>query len=103
MAVKYRAQILLEPEQHRKLQQIARREGRSISAVAREVIQVGLEVVEREADAIWRKRMDAVDQLSIIREEAQRKYGTYTGDFIDEVRSEREKQLDAVKDSGRKP
>jgi hypothetical protein len=47
--------------------------------------------------------MDAIDQLSIIREEAQRKYGTYTGDFIDEVRSEREKQLDAVKDSGRKP
>jgi predicted DNA-binding protein len=35
---KYRAQILLEPEQHKKLAEIAANEGRSVSDVVREAV-----------------------------------------------------------------
>ncbi len=41
----YRAQILLEPEQHRALVEIARREKRSLSEVIREMVEK--EIAER--------------------------------------------------------
>ncbi|HKP51093.1 MAG TPA: ribbon-helix-helix protein, CopG family [Chloroflexia bacterium] len=34
----YRTQILLEPEQHKALAELAKREGRSISDVVREIL-----------------------------------------------------------------
>lgn len=39
----YRAQILLEPEQHEALVEIARREGRSLSDVVRQMLREQLE------------------------------------------------------------
>ena len=39
----YRTQILIEPEQHKALAEIARREKRSLSDVVREMLQVQLE------------------------------------------------------------
>jgi predicted DNA-binding protein len=39
----HRTQILLEPEQHRTLVEIARREGRSLSDIVREMLQRQLE------------------------------------------------------------
>ena len=44
----YRSQILLDPHQHRRLKELARREGRSISSVTRQVI---------DADRVWRRNM----------------------------------------------
>jgi predicted DNA-binding protein len=93
MSTKYRAQILLEPEQHKTLQEIAEREGRSLSDVAREVIQKGLDAREHEMEAIWQKRAAALQRLDQIREAIQEQQGIYEGDLLGEVRSEREQQL----------
>jgi hypothetical protein len=38
----YRAQIILEEEQHTALAEIARQEGRSISEIVREMVRAGL-------------------------------------------------------------
>jgi len=46
----YRAQILLEPEQHRILTEIARRENRSLSDVVREMIDK--QMAERRQTAL---------------------------------------------------
>ena len=93
MSTKYRAQILLEPEQHKTLQEIAEREGRSLSDVAREVIQRGLDAREREMGAVWLKRTEALGRLNQIREAIQEQHGIYEGDLLGEVRKEREQQI----------
>ena len=90
----YRAQILMEPGQHSALKRIAEREARSISDVARQVINLGLESLEKDHQARYERRGRALERLNQIREEAQSKYGVYHGDLIEEVRSERENGLD---------
>jgi len=94
MAQKYRAQILLEPEQHEMLQEIARREGHSISEVARAVIRLGLKVIENDSDAVWYARREALKNLNLIRQQIQEEHGVYQGDIIAEARAERQSQLD---------
>jgi len=59
MAEQYqRTQLLLKPEQHQELGQLAQRSGRSISDVTREVLTLGLEVLrqmqQRPGDALRR-------------------------------------------------
>jgi hypothetical protein len=88
----YRAQILLTPEQRRKLEEIARREGRSISAVTRFIIDIGLKNIEREAD-IWKKRERVLQEFREIRE---RQPTTYQGDLINEARQERDDEMDRI-------
>ncbi len=83
----YRAQLLLEPEQHRALAQIAEREGRSISDVARQVIAAGLDVIQKQED-IWAQRERALEGLRQIRETQD----IYHGNLIDEVRDERDQE-----------
>ncbi len=100
MVQKYRAQILLEPEQHQALQKIAERDGRSISQVAREVIRLGLSAMEQEAEKRWAQRMQALEQLQRLRDEIREQHGVYQGNLVDEVRSERENQLDRTRKKG---
>ena len=59
----YRAQILLDPRQRRRLEEIARREGKSISAVTRQVIDAGLELIEDETE-LWKKRARALSRTA---------------------------------------
>ena len=98
MSQKYRAQILLEPEQHQALQQIARLEGRSLSDVAREVIQAGLDARQSDSEEIWQKRNQAMQKLRQIREAVQKAYGIYDGNLIAEARAAREEQMREVWD-----
>ena len=100
MNKKYRAQILLEPEQHQTLKQIAKREGRSLSDVAREVIQIGLDIRQSDSEKIWKKRQQAMQELRQIREAVQQTYGIYEGDLIAEARANREKQSEDVWNEG---
>ena len=86
----YRAQILLDPKQRRKLEEIARREGRSISAVTRQVIDAGLETLENEAET-WAKRARVLSELKAIREKQPFEY---SGNLIEEARQEREEEMD---------
>jgi hypothetical protein len=88
----YRAQILLDPKQRRKLEDIARREGRSISAVTRQVIDAGLETLENQAE-IWQKRSRILSELRAMREQQGVIYG---GNLIEEARQERENETDEI-------
>jgi hypothetical protein len=95
MVQKYRAQILLEPEQHKTLQEIAHREGQSISEVAREVIRLGLQVLETDSEILWQKRMAALERLNQIRQKIQEDKGIYEGNLVDEARKDRQRQIDS--------
>jgi hypothetical protein len=86
----YRAQILLEPEQRRRLEVLANQKGRSISAITRQVIEAGLQAFESEAE-IWKKRSQILSDLRTIREKQPTEY---SGDLISEARQEREQETD---------
>ena len=53
----YRTQILLDPEQHKALAEIARRENRSLSDVVREMLQRQLEDRKRQDLALAAKAL----------------------------------------------
>jgi len=85
----HRAQILLEPDQYRRLRRIAEREDRSISDVAREMVSIGLDVHARDEDVRDQRQSQALDQLRKIREAALARHGLYQGDLLAELRSGR--------------
>jgi len=96
MVGKYRAQILLEPEQHAALVRLAENQGHSISEAARQVIQIGLAVLNNDVDMLWERRLGALESLGQIRESVQRRYGVYHGDLVAEARAERARQDELV-------
>ena len=57
----HRAQILLEPDQHQKLAEIAQREDTSISEIVRTAVQKWLN--EREDAEVLRQRLEALEQV----------------------------------------
>lgn len=87
---KYRAQILLEPEQHRALAEMAHHEDKSLSEVMREILsQYFQEQKVRRLQA-----REALERLVRIREKNEREFGVYSGDLLAEVRAERERQIE---------
>lgn len=94
MSTYYRAQILLEPEQHRTLSEIAQREGRSISDLVRESVQVYL--AERDQTIQRERRMKALDALDEIRERIQARHGVLSVDLVAEIREERDRDNERV-------
>ncbi len=89
---KYRAQILLEPEQHAALVEIAQSENRSISDLVREILRQWLD--QKDDRQLWDQRMIAVNRLAQIRERIQQQYGIYKGDLLEEARAERDEDMD---------
>jgi predicted CopG family antitoxin len=63
-----RTQILLEPNQHEELAEIAHREGRSVSDLVREIIREQLEQRRRMRDAEVKRHLDALDRIREHRE-----------------------------------
>ena len=94
MGTFYRAQLLLEPEQHRALTEIARREGRSVSDLVREILRQHL--VERDRDARKQREMQAIEELTHIRQRLKEEHGVYQGDLLAEVRAEREEDMERI-------
>jgi len=90
----HRAQILLEADQHRALARIAEQEGRSISDVVREIVQYHL--AEKDHEARLLSELRALERLGQIRGRLQEEHGTYQGDLLDEVRTERQEDVDRV-------
>jgi hypothetical protein len=90
----YRAQILLEPEQHRTLSELAQREGRSISDLVRESVQVYL--AERDRETQRERRLKALDALTEIRERIQARHGVLSVDLVAEMREERDRDNERV-------
>ena len=91
---KYRAQILLEPEQHNALAEVARRENCSISELMREIVDQWLS--QQDDQRLWEQRMEVLERLGQIRESIQQEYGVYQGDLIEEARADRDEDIDRV-------
>ena len=85
---KYRAQILLEPDQHKLLAEAARQGERSISDLVREIVQEW--ALRQEGAGVWEKRSRALERLRQIRESMAKEYGIYQGDLIEEIREEQD-------------
>jgi len=89
---KYRAQILLEPDQHQALSEIADQRQQSISHVVREIVQDYL--VERDLDEQQRKEIQAIQALAELRRSIQNQRGLVTEDLLADARQERSVELD---------
>ena len=90
----YRAQILLEREQHQTLAEMAEAQDRSISDLVREIIDDYLS--QREENDQLERELEALHRLKEIREEVRQRYGVYQGDLIREVREERDQDMDRI-------
>jgi hypothetical protein len=94
MGTKYRAQILLEPEQHEALAEIAKQEQRSISDLVREIVAGWLAAEDQEAQR--QRQLQALEELTKLRHEIQARHGVYTGDLVEEGRTERDEDLGRI-------
>jgi hypothetical protein len=83
----YRMQILLEPEQRRRLELIASREGRNLSDVARRALDIGLDALSADAEETWQRRVRILDELRGLR--AQQPF-EYSGDLVNGTRGARQ-------------
>lgn len=63
-----RTHILLDPNQKKTLEEIAKRHGRSVSDLTRELIEKGIEQLNRERELEIQKRLEALDQAHQVRE-----------------------------------
>lgn len=86
---KYRAQILLEPEQHAVLVRLAEAQRESISGVVREIVGKYLEEMK---DTEQRERR-AVEKLAQLRKKIERTRGTLAADWLKEDREERNEEI----------
>ena len=85
-----RTQILLEPQQHRSLYELAQAEGRSMSELVREAVAQYLVEHDDRQDR-WQANLE---ELTRIREEIQERFGVYPGDLVAELREERADELE---------
>jgi metal-responsive CopG/Arc/MetJ family transcriptional regulator len=94
MSTYYRAQILLEPEQHRALARLAEREKRSISDLVRESVRIYLSEQDRENQRA--REQQAIDTLAEIRESIRVRHGVFDVDLVAEAREERDRDNERV-------
>ena len=97
----YRTQILLKPEQHAELAQIAKQEGRSISDVVREMIDNELERRKNAANTDIQRRLAALDRIQQHRAEILARRGGKPIDIdvvelINQMRDERDAEIAGV-------
>jgi len=88
MTTLYRAQILLEPEQHQALREIAHSDDRSVSEIVREIVRQYLE--ERGQEDRQQREMQAIEKLNQLRDQIREQHGVYRGNLLEEARAERE-------------
>jgi len=99
MAIRmHRTQILLEPEQHQALTEIARREKRSLSDVVREMLQVQLEQRRQDATAVKKRRLEALEAIKSHRQAILDRWGGKpleidVVELISQMRDERDAEL----------
>ena len=95
---KHRTQILLEPEQHKTLVEIARREQRSLSDVVREMLQVQIQQRQQDESAVKKQRLEALEQIrrhrqAILERRGGRLLAIDAAEFIAQMRDERDGEL----------
>ncbi len=90
-----RAQVMLDPEDYRRLQSLASEQGKSLSETIREAVLRYLEEQERLEQE---KFLKSLEEMRQIRERNAARYGIYKGDLVNEAREERERQMEDVWD-----
>ena len=91
---KYRAQILLELEQHKKLAEIAARENRSVSDIVREAVAEYAVAQEKNRD--WQKEVfSRIRQLHarILERRGGKPIEIDTVELINQMREERDNEI----------
>ena len=93
-----RTQILLEPEQHRALSDLARVEGRSLSDLVREFVQVQLAQRAQEQSARRQRQLTGLEQIrahhqAILARRGEMPNLPEPADVIDQMREERDAEL----------
>ena len=93
----HRTQILLDPEQHQALSELARQEGRSVSDLVREFVQVQLEQRERDDARRRRRQLAALEQIRTQREAIAARLGSSKlpdpAEIIRQLREERDDEF----------
>jgi HPt (histidine-containing phosphotransfer) domain-containing protein len=87
----YRAQILLEEDQHDQLERLARDSGRSMSELVREIMAEYFARSSEEESA--RRSLAAVDQLSGLRRVLESRHGRLPASLLNEMREQRDAEL----------
>lgn len=87
----YRAQILIEKEQHQTLVKMAEKQGKSISHIVREILQRYLLEFERENQL--KQELNALEQLVFIRNQVQQQHGLLNESLLEEVREGRQRDI----------
>ena len=95
---KRRTHLLLEPEQHRILAQIAQREGRSVSDITREIVQEGIDQRQQSYAIEKKRRLQALERARQVRQAMLAARGGEPLDvdipaLIDELRNDRDDQI----------
>ncbi len=87
----YRAQILLEENQHDQLETLARNSGRSMSDLVREIMT---DYLARASDEeLLRRSLAAMDELADLRWRIDRERACLAASFLDELREERDAEF----------
>ncbi len=84
-----RYQVLLEPEQKKRIQRIADQQRRSAASVLRQALDIGLDALEGKAD-VWERRMEI---LAKNRQRAKN-LPLIELDLINDARRERDKEME---------
>lgn len=95
---KYRTHLLLDIDQHKLLAQLAKREGRSISELAREIVREGIEQRQRLFAVEKQRRLQALEKARQVREAILKERGGVPLEvnfaaLITELREERDGQI----------
>ena len=83
----YRSQILLRPEQHRRLVLLSQEQGKGISEVARNLID---EALLGHQSAVCKTRGELIQRMRAFRNDVERMKGVMRRDLVGEAREERE-------------
>jgi len=97
----YRAQILLEPEQHQKLVRIAGQQHRSLSDIIREIVQTELDRREKDETERRHQLLEGIERVRLTREEILARrggepLGLNVADMVRQMREERDEEVFAA-------
>jgi len=97
----YRAQILLEPEQHQKLVRIAGQQHRSLSDIIREIVQTELDRREKDETERRHQLLEGIERVRLTREEILARRGgeplnVNVADMVRQMRDERDEEVFAA-------
>ncbi len=87
-----RSQLILDEKNDQRLRKLAHQEGKSISEIVRQILDEYFAERERQERE---RSIEALHKLDQIRE-ATLKRGVYEGDLINEMRQEREAEMEDV-------